>query len=159
SIGSTNSQTFFQLEELKGITELNKVTINGAELAVDEDVFLKDADTGVIEFKEAPTENVEIQFHKVKNPYMKVIAGTEKVKVNGVEWSKSPTPSHEGHKYQINYRTGEILFEQPVQKVEVTYDYHMNYSLGFMALGASRVPIIRTTSRLNSERPTNWIHS
>ncbi len=135
NVGSANNEKIFQLEELKGITQLDKVSVNGVDLIIDEDVFLKDPDTGAVEFKEAPVEIIDFYFHRVKNPYMKVIAGTESVLVNGVKWEKSALPSHANRKYRINYRTGEILFEQPVQKVEVAYDYNMNYSLGFMALG------------------------
>ncbi len=135
NVGSTGSQTVFHLENLKGITDLNKVTVGGVVLENDKDVFLKDAESGIIEFKEAPTETVEIVFHKIKNPYMKIIKGTESVTVKGEIWSKSTTANHLEKTYQIDYRTGEVLFEQPVQQVKVTYDYHMSYSLGFMAIG------------------------
>lgn len=133
--GLTNAQKEFTLEELKGITSLDEVLVDGSALTIDTDVFLLDAETGKIAFNEAPTAAVEIKFHKIKNKYMKVIAGTEKVEVNGTEWTRSAVASNDSQTYQVNYRTGEVLFEQPVQKVTVAYDYHMHYALGFMALG------------------------
>lgn len=133
--GLTNAQTEFTLDELKGITSLDEVLVGGAAITIDADVFLLDAEAGKIAFAVAPTEAVEIKFHKIKNKYMKVIAGTEKVEVNGTVWNRSAVASNESQTYQVNHRTGEVLFEQPVQKVKVTYDYHMHYALGFMALG------------------------
>lgn len=133
--GSVNTTTEFELEELKGITSLDKVTVGETDLAIDTDIFLVDAEKGKIVFAAAPTDNVVIRFHKVKNPYMKMIAGTEKIKVNGEDWTRAAVANNTDKKYKVDARTGEIFFEAPVTKVEVAYDYHMNYSLGFMALG------------------------
>jgi|GEM_PF-3510599 len=133
--GTTNTKTEFQLEELKGITSLDAVTVGDTQLVINEDVFVVDAEAGKIQFAQAPTDNVVIRFHKVKNPYMKMIVGTETVTVNGVPWKRATVANNAQKKYQVDYRTGEILFQSPVSNVEVKYDYHMNYCLGFMALG------------------------
>lgn len=133
--GLANATTEFTIEELKGITSLDRVTVGGTPVVIDQDVFLLDAQEGKIKFAVAPTQPVVIEFHKVKNAYMKVIAGTETVKVNGTEWKRGATPKNADLIYAIKPRTGEVLFEQPVQKVDVSYAYHMNYALGFMSLG------------------------
>ncbi|MDR4395545.1 hypothetical protein FO493_30810, partial [Bacillus paranthracis] len=59
----------------------------------------------------------------------------EKVTVAGVEWQRASVANHEARKYQVDYLTGEILFQTPVTNVKVDYDYNMRYCLGFMALG------------------------
>jgi hypothetical protein len=138
--GAANTETEFQLDELKGITSLDEVSVGGTNLVINEDVFLVDAEQGKIRFAVAPKDNVVIRFHKVKNPYMKIIAGTEVVTVNGTPWERAAVADNETNKYQVDYRTGEILFEAPVQNVRVEYDYHMNYCLGFMALGGKPSP-------------------
>lgn len=139
--GIANINTDFDIEELKGITSLDEVKVGEATLVINQDVFLIDAAKGKIKFAVAPTEAVVIEFHKVKNPYMKMIAGTEVVKVNGETWNRGVTPNNEGKVYSVNYRTGEVYFQTAQVKVEVTYDYHMNYSLGFMALGGKPSPL------------------
>jgi hypothetical protein len=133
--GSTNTQVDFQLEDLKGITSLDEVKVGTSTLVLDKDVFLVDAANGKVKFAAAPKEEVEIKFHKVSNPYMKMVVGTEKVKVNGEDWTRSDVAENDTKSYQVDFRTGEVLFETPQTKVEVSYDYNMNYSLGFMALG------------------------
>lgn len=136
--GIANINTEFELEELKNITSLDSVKVGETELVIDQDVFLLDAVKGKIKFAVAPTEAVVIEFHKVKNPYMKFVAGTEVVTVNGELFQRSVAPSNTAKTYAVNYRTGEILFETAQTKVEVAYDYHMNYALGFMSLGGKR---------------------
>jgi hypothetical protein len=133
--GIANINTEFEIEELKNITSLEAVKVGETALVINQDVFLLDAAKGKIKFATAPTEAVVIDFHKVKNPYMRMIAGTESVKVNGEAFKRGVTPSNENKVYAVNYRTGEILFETVQTKVEVAYDYHMNYALGFMSLG------------------------
>lgn len=133
--GSGNTTTEFTLEEMKGTTSLDEVVVGSTTLVIDTDVFLVDAELGKIKFATAPKDNVVIRFHKVKNPYMKMIAGTEKVKVNGEDWTRAAVADNDTKKYQVDARTGEVLFEAPVLSVQVSYDYNMNYCLGFMALG------------------------
>jgi hypothetical protein len=133
--GIANVTTEFTLESLQGITSLDKVTVGVTALVIDQDVFLLDAEKGTVKFAVAPTEKVVFEFHKAKNKYMKVIAGTEKVEVNGTAWERAAVAKHAELKYAFNARTGEVLFEQPVQLVKVSYDYNMSYALGFMSLG------------------------
>ncbi|PVC75062.1 hypothetical protein C2I27_04020 [Priestia megaterium] len=133
--GASNTVAIFEIEELKGITSLEKVTVGEAELVINRDVFLRDAAKGKIEFNVAPIEAVSIQYHKVNNSYMKFIEGTEVVKVNGIVWKRGTAAANDTKTYKINYRTGEVLFETAQTNVEVTYAYNMSYALGFMALG------------------------
>jgi hypothetical protein len=133
--GLTNTTKSFTLDELKGITSLDGVSVGGTALVLDKDVFLMDAEKGTIKFTIAPTDTVEVNFHKVKNAYMKAIAGTEVVEVNGTIWERAVVANNNAKTYQVNYLTGEVSFELPVSKVKVSYDYHMNYALGFMSLG------------------------
>jgi hypothetical protein len=139
--GIANINTEFTIEDLKNITSLDSVTVGEAQLVINQDVFLLDAAQGRIEFAAAPTEAVVIEYHKVKNPYMSIVAGTEKVKVKGESFKRGVTPSSVEKVYAVDFRTGEILFETPQTQVEVSYDYHMNYSLGFMSLGGKRSPL------------------
>lgn len=131
--GSNNAANEFSLNELKGVTKVHEVKVDNTSLVVNRDVFIKDAENGVIHFKEAPKGLVTIRFNKVNNPYMKIIEGTEVVKVDGVEFERSNEP--ENQKYVIDSKTGKIFFNRPVQNVEVSYEYHMHYSLGFMGIG------------------------
>ncbi|MCU5501795.1 hypothetical protein OCB09_00245 [Bacillus cereus] len=133
--GSTNAQTEFQLDSLKDLVSLSSVKVGETELVIDEHVFVTDEVLGKVKFTTAPTEKVVFKFRKIKNPYMKVISGTEKVTVAGVEWQRASVANHEARKYQVDYLTGEILFQTPVTNVKVDYDYNMRYCLGFMALG------------------------
>lgn len=133
--GELNEVKVFELEELKNLVSLDSVLVGETPLVVDTDIFVLDAAKGKIEFAVAPKENVGIRFTQVKNPYMKMIAGTELVKVNGVEWKRAAKANNTSKTYQVNALTGEILFEVATKLVEVSYDYHMNYALGFMALG------------------------
>lgn len=139
--GASNQNTEFELEELKGITSLDEVKVGETVLIKDKQVSLLDQAKGKIKFLVAPTEMVSIKFHKVTNPYMKIVIGTEKVKVNGEAWTRSDVANNESKTYQVNFRTGEILFASPQQKVEVAYDYNMNYALGFMSLGGKPNPL------------------
>lgn len=136
--GATNTTAEFQLEELKNITSLDKVTVGVSELIIDKDVFLLDAANGRIKFAVAPTEAVIIHLHRVKNPYMRMIAGTEVVKAEGMLFERADVADTATKKYQVDARTGQVLFATAVKNVEVSYDYHMNYSLGFMGLGGKR---------------------
>src|SRR5690606_34224724 len=102
--GAANEATELVVEDLKGITTLDEVLVGTESLVIDQDVFLMDAEKGTIKFATAPKDAVEIRFHKVENPYMKVIAGTEKVTVNGEVWERSTIASNDNKKYQINYR-------------------------------------------------------
>ncbi|MCD7910966.1 hypothetical protein KC480_05430 [Bacillus velezensis] len=133
--GKLNDKTDFEIEELKNVTALNKVLAGDSELILDKDIFLKDASKGQITFVNAPTEKVTINYHKVNNPYMKIVEGTETVKVDNEVWQRSNIAKNENKTYIIDFRTGEVFFETVQKNVEVSYDYHMTYSLGFMALG------------------------
>lgn len=134
-LSSSNTDKEFEIEGLKNLTKLEKVTAGSSNLLENKDVFLLDAETGKVTFAVAPTENVTFICRRVKNPFMKVISGTETVKVQGVAWTRSDVADKDAHTYQVSYETGEILFAAPVTQAEVSYDYHMNYCLGFMALG------------------------
>lgn len=133
--GSTNATTEFEIEELKNLTSLDEVKVGETILVLDQDVFLIDAANGKIKFATAPTDAVVINFHKVNNAYMRVIAGTEVVKIAGETWKRGAVANNANKVYQVDFRTGEVLFENVQEDVEVAYDFHMNYALGFMALG------------------------
>lgn len=133
--GETNNTTSFTIEELKGITNLLEVKVGETVLVIDKDVKLKDAELGVIEFAEAPKEVVTIKFRKINNPYMKMIEGTEVVRVDGVEFQRADVANSDTNHYAIDAKAGIIYFSKPAEKVEVEYDYHMHYSLGFMGIG------------------------
>lgn len=133
--GSVNSQTEFQIDALKNIVSLESVVVGETTLTIDEHIFIEDDVLGKVKFATAPTEKVVFKFKRIKNPYMKVISGTEKVTVAGVEWKRASIANHEARKYQVDYETGEVLFQNPVTNVKVVYDYNMRYCLGFMALG------------------------
>ncbi|ARC67433.1 hypothetical protein B14_200222 (plasmid) [Bacillus licheniformis] len=133
--GELNSKKEFEIEDLKNITTLDRVTVGETELALDKDIFLMDASKGKIKFADAPTEEVTISYHKIINPYMKIVAGTETVKIDNEIWSRSDVAKNENKTYRVDFRTGEVLFETVQKNVEISYDYHMKYALGFMALG------------------------
>ncbi|MED3626601.1 hypothetical protein P4478_05480 [Bacillus subtilis] len=133
--GELNNKKEFEIEELIDVTTLDKVTVGDRELIVDKDIFLMDASKGKIRFTDAPTEEVTIDYHQINNPYMKIIAGTETVKIDNEIWQRSNVAKNESKTYQVDFRTGKVLFETVQKSIEVSYDYHMKYALGFMALG------------------------
>lgn len=139
--GSSNEKVDFEIDELKNLASLDAVKVGSTALTVDKDVLLTDATRGKISFVTAPKEAVTINFHKIINPYMNIIAGTEAVTVSSEKWTRSDVAKDSTKNYQVNYRTGEILFESVQTEVEVSFDYHMNYALGFMSLGGRPNPM------------------
>lgn len=133
-VAASNTDTEFFLED-QNIEQLISVKENNIDLIIDEDVFLKDGEKAIISFKNAPTSAVEIKYLKLNDSSVKLVKGTETVKVAGELWTRSHTPSNTNKTYSINYETGEIFFESAKSLVEVKYDYKTKYCLGYMALG------------------------
>jgi len=133
--GSSNTSLELIIPDIKQITELKKVTVNGVDLIIDQDVFVKDADAGKLVFTEAPLNTVRIEFRHLVNPYVEIVAGTEEVKVGGVVFQRGAAPSDANRTYAIDYATGVVLFESAKTKVDVSYDFKVRYGLGFMGIG------------------------
>lgn len=132
---STNTETLFNILDLKSITEILEVKVGEEILTVDEEVFLLDAQEGILEFKEAPKSPIQVKFYEYVDEQVSIIRGTEKVLVDGQEWKRGLTPNHADKVYAVNYKTGEVYFQEVVSKAQVTYDITKHYGLSFMGLG------------------------
>lgn len=135
-VSSSNQDAIIKANDLKNITKLVSVKLGQSDLEIDQDVFLKDAEEGVFEFNTAPTEEIVIIAEVKNDEQVQIVHGTEVVKVEGEEWKKAKAPNDLNKEYAINYNTGEVLFERPVENIEVSYDYLKHYGLGYMALGS-----------------------
>jgi hypothetical protein len=133
--GGTNTVKDLKIPDAGVITELYKVTANGADLVINQDVFIKDADKAELVFKTAPLNQVKVEFRHVKNPYSEIVAGTEVIKVNGEAFAQGITPSDADKTYTIDYRTGIVKFETGKFNVEAKYVFKIKYALGFMGIG------------------------
>jgi hypothetical protein len=134
-MGSSNTNKDVALTGVENITQLKKVTVNGLDLALEDDVYVKDADAGILTFKTAPTNQLRVEYRKVNNPYVEIVPGTEVVKVNGVQWTHAKTPSDSAQTYSIDYKTGKVFFASSKANVEVSYVFKVRYGLAFMGLG------------------------
>jgi hypothetical protein len=134
-IPSTNTEKVIMMDGVDQITELLSVKVGTKVAVLNKDVFLRDAERGVIEFVTPPTEPITITYRKVKDPMVKIVEGTEVVKVGSETWTRGNAASDAAKTYVIDYKTGEVKFENTKINVTVTYDYHRKYCLGFMALG------------------------
>lgn len=135
-MGSSNTEKTLTLVGHKNLTKLISVKANGVNLVINQDVFLKDADEGILEFLAAPTGVVEVSFQKVKNSMLDIIRGTEEVTINAKKWTRGETPDDATFKYAVDYSLGEIYFQNTKVNVKVKYSYKTKYALGFMGLGA-----------------------
>jgi hypothetical protein len=134
-IPSNNSNTTITLDGVENITALLSVKEGTNVLQINEDVFLKDAEKAILEFAVAPTQPITVTYRKVKDPMVRIVEGTEVVKVGTETWKRGNVASDANKTYVIDYKTGEVKFENTKVNVTVTYDYHRKYCLGFMALG------------------------
>jgi hypothetical protein len=134
-IPSTNTNTTITLDGVENITALLSVKVGTNVLQINQDVFLKDAEKGILEFAVAPTQPISVTYRKVKDSMVRIIEGTEVVKVGAETWKRGNVASDANKTYVIDYKTGEVKFENTKVNVTVTYDYHRKYCLGFMALG------------------------
>lgn len=132
---STNENTDFNIDELRDIEEILSIKVGEDELIIDQDVFLFDAETGTLHFEEAPKELIEVKFLAVNDKQVAIIAGTERVTVNGEEWMRGLKPSNSDKVYAFNHKTGKLAFEQITSDIKVQYDCLKHYGLGFMGLG------------------------
>lgn len=135
NFGSTNVAVDYELEQLKNLVSIQSITVNGVELVLNKDVFVKDPLKGKLHFVVAPLEAMVIKASVVANPYMNVIEGTEKVKVAGVDYTRADVANDVSKTYVLDAKNGMIYFETAKTLVVAEYEYAMNYSLGFMALG------------------------
>jgi hypothetical protein len=133
-LGSTNIVTDIHLDAGQ-IVSLKKVTVGGVELVIDEDVFIKDPDQGILTFAAAPIGQLSVEYRKTVNPYVEIVPGSEVVKVGGTTLSRGKVASDAKNKYAIDYKTGKVFFETARSNVEVSYNFKVRYSLGFMGLG------------------------
>ncbi|SFJ62250.1 hypothetical protein SAMN02799624_05216 [Paenibacillus sp. UNC496MF] len=134
-VGSTNANQELVMTNVANIITLKKVTVDGVDLVIDKDVFLKDADQGLLHFAVAPKNRVSIEFRRVNNAYVELVAGTETVTVGGVAFTRGTAPSDADKTYTIDYGTGKVFFETAKAAVSVAYVFKVRFSLGFMGLG------------------------
>lgn len=134
-VTSTNTDTVFVVEGMQDVTKLISVKVGANDLVIDQDVFLKDAKAGTLEFAAAPTEAISVRFQKLNDRQAKIIEGTETVKIAGEVWKRGVAPADAEKVYAIDYATGVVKFEKAKVNVEVTYDVEKHYGLGFMGLG------------------------
>ncbi|CDQ41822.1 hypothetical protein [Virgibacillus salexigens] len=132
---STNTEKTFNITDMKDVTELLSVQVGDNSLVINEDVFIKDAEVGVIEFREAPKAALTVKYQGLQGKQSKLIEGTESVSINGEKWTRANVPNDTNKQYAINYSTGEISFQTSKSNVEVSYSYLKQYGLGFMGLG------------------------
>ncbi|WP_067924148.1 hypothetical protein [Alicyclobacillus shizuokensis] len=132
--GAMNSNRAFTLPA-NNILSIDKATVGGADVILDQDVYLVDAAEGGIEFASAPTQPIHVEFRYRSNPYVEMIAGTETVVVDGVTFKRGTSPSDAARTYTIDYGLGQIYFESAKSDVSVTYDYNIRYGLAFMGIG------------------------
>lgn len=140
NFGSTNTTTDFELEEFTNLVQIHSVKVNGVELVLSRDVFIKDPLKGKLSFKVAPLEILEIKASVISNPYMNIIDGTEVISVAGVVYSRSDVASDANKTYVLDAKNGALYFETAKTVILAEYQYNMNYSLGFMALGGKPAP-------------------
>ncbi|QHW35671.1 hypothetical protein GZH47_32760 (plasmid) [Paenibacillus rhizovicinus] len=133
--GATNADTVIAIPDVTMITELKKVTVDGVDLVLEQDVYVGNADEGKIVFKVAPLNQVKIDFRRTVNAYVEIVNGTEVVKVAGVAYKRGAVPSDADKTYKIDHRTGKVFFATAKSAVEVSYSYKIRYSLGFMGIG------------------------
>jgi hypothetical protein len=133
--GVTNSVKTFTLDGVTNITQLKAVKVGSTNLVINKDVFMKDAERGIIEFAVAPVEPINVTYRNVKNSLVDIIRGTEVVKLGADTWKRADAPKDIDKTYSIDYATGELRFENTKVGISVTYDYTMTYCLGFMSLG------------------------
>ena len=135
NFGSTPTLTA-ALEGNPYVTEILSATIGGVVAEVGTRVFIEDGPNGVIGFSDAgATGQVIMKYRYIVNDMIDIVRGSEKVVIAGTDWKKAKNPSDTDLTYAVNYATGEIIFENPKANVTVTYDYEMQYSLGFMGIG------------------------
>lgn len=134
-LGSDNNQSVITIPNARRLTALLSVTVNSDNLVINEDVFIRDAENGVIEFKHLPTGVVQIKYQYIENPYVEIVEGTEIVKVGNQTYTRSNTPLDSQNTYAFNPKTGELYFQTAKSNVEVTYDYQVFYGLAFMGIG------------------------
>lgn len=133
-LGSGNTNKDISLSGINNLTELVKVTVAGTELALDDAVFVKDADDATLTFDAAPTGVLKVEYRKLVNPYIEMLPGSEKVKVGGVDFKHAATPSDADKKYSVDYKTGKVFFETAKTDVEVSYGFKVRFGLGFMGV-------------------------
>jgi hypothetical protein len=134
-LGSTNTNQDLVLTNVTNIVQLKKVLVDDVEQVIDQDVFLKDADAGILYFAVAPKGRVTVEYRRVYNPYVEIVAGTETVTVGGVAYMRGTEPSDANKTYTIDYGAGKVYFESAKSGVSVSYVYKVAYGLGFMGLG------------------------
>lgn len=135
NVGS-NAVNEIKLEGEPYVTELISVNVDGNSLVIDEEVFIEDGPKGIVGFPDlGVTGSVIIKYRKVVNDMVDVVQGSEKVVVNGNKWRRSSSASDSNFNYTVNYRTGEIMFETAKSNVTLSYEYEMQYGLGFMGIG------------------------
>jgi|SRR5579875_841186 len=117
------------------VKEILKVTLAGTDLVIDEDVFLKDPDAGIITFAAVPKGSLSVVFRQLKNAYVEIIPGSEVVTVGGESYQHGKTPSDVNKKYAIDYKLGKVYFQSAKSNVQVDYKFKVKYCLGFMGLG------------------------
>lgn len=132
---STNEEKIFTIEGFSDVEEILSVKVGENELVVDQDVFILDAAEGKVVFEVAPKSVIEIKFQSVQDKQIKIIPGTEIIEVGGQLWKRGAVPSHIDNVYSINYKTGQVSFQNTVSDVVAMYDCLKQYGLGFMGLG------------------------
>lgn len=134
-LGSSNAEKIITIEEMKEMTSLDRVILDGEVLEINKDVAVLDAKEGKIEFKVAPTAAFEVRGYVLNDAYSKAVESSAKVEVNHVAFTRSNKASDADKTFVFNADLGQVFFETPKEKVVVTYKYEMVNSLGFMSLG------------------------
>ncbi|MEW6770019.1 MAG: hypothetical protein AB1330_01315 [Bacillota bacterium] len=138
----------YELVADKPIYKLVKVVktdgVNSTVLAIGSDVRLVDEDAGKLVFKDqvgtVDNEKVQVDYLEVTNSQVRIIEGSESVKVGVTDFSRSWTgaPSDADNTYIIDYDTGEISFETAKAGVQVSFDYKQ--VAGISHMGVSNKP-------------------
>jgi hypothetical protein len=132
------------------VDKLKKVVLTDgsstSELKIGLEVFVKDADNGVVGFADDITTtsytDVIVTLYSTEIRSTDILSGTEEVVVGVTNYKVSNAVDSDGdhvvdesNKYGIDYNNGDVWFNNANTGVEVTYKYRVEHGINFMGIG------------------------